>query len=406
MKLEETLSDTSTINSTSKQSSAPFVKVLDGRKQAVRGLWMRNGAYYAQVKLKDAETGESRPVRKRLQVSTLTEAKAELSKIKANAKSGKEAARRRAPLLSQAIANYTGRLEVTGKTRSTIATETAYLNTWLKALGGLQVSRLKSFDVRKVLDTYAKDHAPRSVNLLLVSLRNVLKDCVQDGFLSALPHDVDGLSWRKTDRLERSLLAPSQIDSVCQAALKEGALKNGSAMLNGAQFVDYIRFLQFSGAREKEALKVEWSHVNFDLQILTIGAEGGTKNRKPRRIDLNADLLALLKDMYSRRDESKAWLFPSARFGARDEAAKTFRETLKLACKSAEVEFGFHDLRHYFISHAVMAGVDYLTIARWVGHQDGGVLIGKVYGHLNDSHTRRMATKLSLSAPEPVSRIA
>jgi integrase len=206
---------------------------------------------------------------------------------------------------------------------------------------------------------------PRSVNLLLVSLRNVLKDCVQDGFLSALPHDVDGLSWRKTDRLERSLLAPSQIDSVCQAALKEGALKNGSAMLNGAQFVDYIRFLQFSGAREKEALKVEWSHVNFDLQILTIGAEGGTKNRKPRRIDLNADLLALLKDMYSRRDESKAWLFPSARFGARDEAAKTFRETLKLACKSAEVEFGFHDLRHYFISHAVMAGVDYLTIARW-----------------------------------------
>lgn len=37
--------------------------------------------------------------------------------------------------------------------------------------------------------------------------------------------------------------------------------------------------------------------------------------------------------------------------------------------------FEFHDCRHYFISMCVTSGINYMTIARWVGHSDGGVLI-------------------------------
>ena len=55
----------------------------------------------------------------------------------------------------------------------------------------------------------------------------------------------------------------------------------------------------------------------------------------------------------------------------------------------------FHDLRHHFISYCVMSGIDYMTIASWVGHRDGGVLIGKVYGHLADSHKKAQADKLN-----------
>jgi hypothetical protein len=42
----------------------------------------------------------------------------------------------------------------------------------------------------------------------------------------------------------------------------------------------------------------------------------------------------------------------------------------------------------------VMAGIDYMTIAAWLGHKDGGILIGKVYGHLNNEHRLNMAAKL------------
>ena len=72
--------------------------------------------------------------------------------------------------------------------------------------------------------------------------------------------------------------------------------------------------------------------------------------------------------------------------------AKTLKGALYKARDIAGVEgFGFHDCRHYFISHAVMSGIDYMTIAKWVGHKDGGVLIGRVYGHLNDEHAKRQA---------------
>ena len=39
----------------------------------------------------------------------------------------------------------------------------------------------------------------------------------------------------------------------------------------------------------------------------------------------------------------------------------------------------------------VTSGVNYLTLARWVGHRDGGVLIGKVYGKTTEEQDREFA---------------
>ena len=72
------------------------------------------------------------------------------------------------------------------------------------------------------------------------------------------------------------------------------------------------------------------------------------------------------------------------------------KETMRLVRKAAGLEWvGFHHLRHMFISKCVMASVPYMTIAAWVGHKDGGVLIGKVYGHLSEDHKAETAGRLS-----------
>ncbi len=42
-----------------------------------------------------------------------------------------------------------------------------------------------------------------------------------------------------------------------------------------------------------------------------------------------------------------------------------------------------------------MSGIDFMTIAAWVGHKDGGVLIGKVYGHLANEHRKAMAGRMN-----------
>ena len=43
-----------------------------------------------------------------------------------------------------------------------------------------------------------------------------------------------------------------------------------------------------------------------------------------------------------------------------------------------------------------MGGLDFMTIAHWLGHSDGGILVGKVYGHLADARGARMADGLSI----------
>ena len=141
---------------------------------------------------------------------------------------------------------------------------------------------------------------------------------------------------------------------------------------------------------------MKWADVDFDGGRVTIGADDDTKNHKGRTVGFNPKLEALLQAMRQRRAPDSQWIFPSPQRGAKDIPARSFRESLKLTRTAAGLpKFGFHDCRHHFISMAVMSGVDFMTIASWVGHQDGGVLIGKVYGHLANEHKKAMADKLN-----------
>ena len=186
---------------------------------------------------------------------------------------------------------------------------------------------------------------------------------------------------------KRQLLMPTEFDR-----LIAGARQN--CQKNGQQLADYLRFLAFGGAREKEALRIKWVDVDFERERVTIGADRLAKNWESRTVEFNPQLAALLHEMRRRRAPDSSWLFPSPQRGPRDEHARSFRESLKIARKAAGVEWvGFHDLRHYFCSMCVMAGIDFMTIAAWLGHKDGGILVGKVYGHLLDEH-RQKAAKL------------
>jgi integrase len=158
---------------------------------------------------------------------------------------------------------------------------------------------------------------------------------------------------------------------------------------------DYVRLLAYSGARRDEALVLRWEDVNFERKFLRIGADGSSKNSKARYVDLNPELETHLKAMAGRRAPDSEWLFPSPQRGKTDKPAKTFQDSFSEARKNAKLEWvGFHDLRHYFASMAVMSGIDFKTIAEWLGHQDGGMLVGKVYGHLLPEHRKRMAERL------------
>jgi integrase len=51
------------------------------------------------------------------------------------------------------------------------------------------------------------------------------------------------------------------------------------------------------------------------------------------------------------------------------------------------------NLHHIFAASCIEQGVNIPTVSRWLGHQDGGALCMKTYGHLRDEHSRRRRLK-------------
>ena len=112
-------------------------------------------------------------------------------------------------------------------------------------------------------------------------------------------------------------------------------------------------------------------------------------------MDFNAHLAAQLQDMHRRRAPDSQFLFPSTKRGEGDAATVTLNKASTKVREMAGIpDFTCHLCRYFFFSFCVMARIDYMTIARWVAHKDGGVLIGKVYGHLTNEHAQRQAQKL------------
>src|SRR4051794_39449923 len=57
---------------------ATYQKVLDGRKQPIRGLWQRNGRFYARLKVDDPNGGDRTVRRVPLEANTVAEAQSAL----------------------------------------------------------------------------------------------------------------------------------------------------------------------------------------------------------------------------------------------------------------------------------------------------------------------------------------
>jgi integrase len=407
-----------------KTSRDTYTKVFDSRKRRLRGLWQRNGRFFANLTVTNdlgAKTSRFVP----LSGASPSEAMDDYRKLQVERNEDRLRPLGQTPTVSDYItASYTPQLRASGKRDTTIYKELGYARFWQRKLGHLRLNKIRTHHIKSVLTDLATDgYSPRSVNLHLIAIRSVVKSAHHDGHIKP-PLPFDGLQWQRVDTKKRELITPAEMDLLCDVALQ--------ASKNGRQFADYLIFLRYSGARMKEALSTRWQDVDFERSQITIGAEGGTKNREYRVVDLNPSLEAHLHEMHQRRQPDSQWLFPSPQRGDKDVHTQTFRESLDLTrlgtgcecldchrltsgkasarcchCGSVHVEaralllptklqrFGFHDDRHHFISYAVMSGIDFMTIARWVGHKDGGVLIGKVYGHLADEHRRQMARQVS-----------
>jgi integrase len=287
------------------------------------------------------------------------------------------------------------------------------VKTWpgIEALEPRQVTRSAVFDWAarfKVEGTKFRPpgaKAPRrgnsatSVNSAIDALRQILDLAVERGQIHANPvtaRSASGSSRLKKKITKKPLILPSrtQLDALFAAMENNGAVGGG-----GAEAADFCRFLMMSGARLGEVPVTVWQLVMWERQLVNL--PGFKTETSARFIPLFPELAALLRKIQARRKsaarfhpEGKAFLEPTDPIFRIKECQKT----IAAACQRVGIQrITHHDFRHLFATVCIESGVDIPTIAAWLGHNDGGVLAMKTYGHLRPAHSLMAAQKVQFS---------
>ena len=219
--------------------------------------------------------------------------------------------------------------------------------------------------------------SPTTYNCALDALRQALDLAVEAGHLFTNPARDKSIK-RATPKVKRLVLPSRQQFQAIVAAI-EGA---GYAECKAA--AEMVKFLAFTGARRREANNVQWRDIDFTNGRITLRV---TKNGQPRDVPMISECRALLETMrQARPDETLD--FPVLR-------VRECRGFLERACANVGApRIGHHGLRHLFATTAIEAGIDVPTVARIMGHQDGGALAMKIYGHLRDEHAQAAMLKV------------
>lgn len=211
-------------------------------------------------------------------------------------------------------------------------------------------------------------------------------DYAKDHLRVLISNPVEGVKRRKLPHIKIVVPTKGQFRQLVEE-LRDGHRASGAA-------ADFVEFLGYSGCRKQEGSAVLWRDCDFNGRKLIItGGEIGTKNHEQRTIPLFAPLERLLVSL-----KEKSMTIHS---GGSIFSIKSAGMQIKRACGRLGLPiFGHHTMRHFFCSNAIEAGIDFKTIAEWLGHKDGGVLVARTYGHLRHEHNNAMAVRMNFDASE------
>lgn len=165
---------------------------------------------------------------------------------------------------------------------------------------------------------------------------------------------------------------------------------------NAKHAADLAEFLAYSGARKNEAAHVIWSDVDFERNTILLRE---TKSGDPRRIPIIAELRTLLESL----NASRPFDAPDSPVLAVNEAQKSIDSAAR---RAGVPRLTHHDLRHLFATTLIEHGIDIPTVARLLGHRDGGALAMRTYGHLRDEHAQQVMGRVSYVDTKQMDRVS
>jgi len=290
---------------------------------------------------------------------------------------------------------------------------------WMDHIGpNVKLRDIKPEHVADYMDKLRKKGRSNStMNMHLTVFRQFLRQQARRGRLSVEMLPTRNEQNVKPNPAKKEFLETWHVDRLCECAKRY--------LVHGEAMAQYIRLLALCGARKMEAYRLKWEHVDFEKGYLSIGRDGLAKSGQIRKVPFlpGSALCRHLHYMHGLKDPFSPWMFPTPRrknspnFGYWTCSSRAWDKLQKKASKPdpdypedfdqpEHIRTGWkrletttlHDMRHHFISRCVIANINYRTIAKWVGHEDGGKLIGEVYAHTTDDIDRREAAKLEVAS--------
>ena len=181
-----------------------------------------------------------------------------------------------------------------------------------------------------------------------------------------------------------------------------------------------------SGIRRGELCALRWSRVDLDEEVIEIrssyqlrrgiGKEKDTKTHQMRRIALDSETTALLREHKERTRARLAKLgmdltddmYVFAGVRARDYTTPYSPHAVSSRYKEMATRLGIdthiHALRHYSATELLTAGVDLRTVAGRLGHGGGGATTLRVYAAWVAASDRKAVELLGSRMPKPPAR--
>ena len=147
-----------------------------------------------------------------------------------------------------------------------------------------------------------------------------------------------------------------------------------------------------TGMRKGEILKLRWDQVDMQHGFILLEK---TKNGERREIPINKSLKTVFHSLRRRIDV--AYVFYDEK---RLKPYEDIKHSFTTALSQAKIkDFHFHDLRHTFASHMIMAGIDLVAVKELLGHKD--IKMTLRYAHLAPAHKRKAVNILDALLTTP-----
>lgn len=236
-------------------------------------------------------------------------------------------------------------------------------------------SQVTEGELRAWRDVFAARVSRTRHNGALALLRRVWKRAIENR--EAATNPADGLKRLKPEQRHWYPPTKEEFAKIVESIASQGKRHSKAAAMT-------VEFLAYTGMRISEAQSVKWADIREGHIVRRVAKNDGI--RKLPLIPAAEELL----------DRLKASGLPC---GSTEPVMpiKSPRIALDGACERLGMpHLRIHDLRHIFATRCLESGVDFPTLAGWLGHKDGGILAAQVYGHLVPDHSSKQASKVKI----------